>query len=312
MKTTLGISGCAGYIGSYAIGYFLNQGYKVRGLDNLFKGHADALFAYISNPNFEFIKGDVTNYNDCEKLINGCDYILHGASLVGMPICKQWPHLAKLVNVGGTENMIRARNKINENIKFFGCFTGSQYGIIEGICTEDSPQNTDTVYGLTKKEAEEIVIREKNTIGYRFATCFGISNSMRVNLLVNDFVNQAVNNKCIPIFEPDARRTFIHISDFVKSIEFAFLNMDRMKYKIYNAGDDALNWTKRELGEYISKKTGCITFYGNFGKDDDKRDYSCSYKRLNNEGFKCQTSMEDGIDALIKGAKLISMRNPYS
>lgn len=308
----IALSGCAGYIGSYAIKYFLDKGYKVRGMDNFFKnGHADTLFQYIGHPNFEFITGDITNYKDCQKLIDGCDGVLNAAALVGLPICKKWPNIAEQVNVGGSENMIKARNHYNENIPFIGFFTGSQYGIVEGICTEESPQNTDTVYGLTKKRGEEIIIAEKNTISLRFATCYGLSPSMRVNLLVNDFVNQAVNGKCITIFQADARRTFVHISDLVASVEFFLLKQKEVKYKIYNVGDDSLNLTKRDVAEFLKKKTNCVLFYGDFGIDEDKRDYAVSYKRLNEENFKCKSTLEDGINELIKAAPILSMRNPY-
>lgn len=309
---TIAISGCAGYIGTYAVRYFLSKGYSVKGLDNLSNhGHGDNLFAYINNPNFEFKIGNINNYQDCLWLINGTDYIIHAAALVGMPCCKKNPWLAKLTNVDGTKNMILARNEISKHIPFIGCFTGSQYGVVEGICTEESPQNTDTVYGLTKKEAESIILEYENTISLRHATCFGLSPSMRVNLLINDFVNQAINNKSISIFEADARRTFIHISDFIRVLEFSMLNIHNMKYNIYNTGDSRLQKTKREIAELIKLKTGCTIFYGDFGKDDDKRDYACSFNRLNNEGFSCETTIEQGIDELIKAAPLIQLRNPY-
>src|SRR5688500_14576110 len=64
----IAISGCGGFIGSYLIRDLLLNGYQVRGMDNFYKGHCDALFQYITDPNFEFIYGSVTNPKDCQKL----------------------------------------------------------------------------------------------------------------------------------------------------------------------------------------------------------------------------------------------------
>jgi nucleoside-diphosphate-sugar epimerase len=305
---TIAISGCGGFIGSYAIRYFLANGYKVRGLDNFFKGHVDSLLSYIGNPNFEFISGDVTKLKDCEKLCDGVDYIIHLAALVGFPICSRWPDLAKAVNVNGTANMLKARN---EKTPFIFASTGSVYGKVEGICTEESPCNTTTVYGETKLQAETMVANEQNTVSYRMATAFGLSPCMRVQLLVNDFCHRAIHDKVINIFEADARRTFIHISDFIRALEFGFRNVNSLKHKIYNCGDNDLNWTKRELAEYIQERTKCHLFYVEFAKDLDCRDYEVSYQKLNNEGFFCKSGMKEGIDELLKAAPLLRVGNRY-
>lgn len=302
----IAISGCGGYIGSYAIRYFINKGYQVRGMDNFFKGHCDSLFNVIDNPNFEFFRGDVTNLNDCKRLVKDADYIIHLASLVGFPICSSYPDLAYSVNVNGTKNILEARYASQ---KLFFASTGSVYGKLEEVCTEDSPCNTNTVYGKTKLEAENLITSQPNTVSFRFATCAGLSPCMRVELLVHDFIYNALTSKSIVVFEPDARRTFIHISDFVKSIEFALKN--EMEYKVYNAGSDTMNWSKRKLAEYIKEKTGCHLFYGETGKDLDQRDYEVSYARLNNQGFVAEKSMEFVVEEIIKATPLIRIGNRY-
>lgn len=306
--TTLAISGCGGYIGNVAIRYFLNRGYKVKGMDNFFKGHVDALFGIIDNPNFEFMYGDVTNKNDCKKLIDGSTHVIHLAALVGFPICARMKDTARAVNVGGTENMLKARKS---NQPFIYASTGSVYGVVEGICTEESPINTNTVYGITKYDAEQMVASEQNTVSYRMATAFGLSPCMRVQLLVNDFCHQAIHNKTFTVFEPDSRRTFIHCTDFVRALEFGLLHSEVMQNKIFNCGDNKLNWTKRQLATYISEKTGAHLFFGEFNKDADCRDYEVDYSKLNNLGFYTQVTMEQGINELLKAAPLLRVGNRY-
>lgn len=306
---TIAISGCAGFVGNVLIRHFLDLGYNVIGMDNCFKGNYDSLLSVINHPKFTFFNGDVTIKDDCKRLVEKADYVAHLGSLVGFPICKKHPTLAKLVNVDGTANMVRAA----DGRPFVFTSTGSVYGAVKDICTEESPLNTNTIYGITKKDAELIVKAERNTVIFRYSTAFGASANMRVNLLVNDFVNRALTENCLVVFEADFRRTFIHLQDFVRSIEFAFLRYpDMQEQKVFNCGDEKLNWTKRQLAEYVSQKTGCHVFYGETGKDLDVRDYACSFKKLNDLGFYCKVSMEQGIDELLKTIPLLQMRNPYS
>jgi len=309
---TIAISGCGGFIGNVLVRHLLDNGYPVRGMDNFDKGHCDALLGVIDRSNFEFFEGDVCNPKDCEHLVKDCSGVVNLAALVGFPRCLKRPELAHLVNVNGVANMVAARNNFTNLAPFIQTSTGSVYGaVIDDICTEETPCNTNTVYGITKLKAEEILRKERNVIIYRYATAFGVSPSMRVNLLVNDFVNRALTDRSLTIFEADFKRTFIHILDFARTIGFALKNYDKMTDVIYNAGDEKLNWSKRDVAEYIKGKTGCHITYADIGKDLDVRNYTVSYKRLNKLGFYCHINMEKGIDELIKAGRLLRSRNPY-
>ena len=156
-------------------------------------------------------------------------------------------------------------------------------------------------------------IRDRdNAVSFRFATGFGVSPSMRVNLLVNDFVYQAVTNNMLTIFQADFRRTFIHVRDMAKAFTMGFENMGKWKHKVYNAGANRLNWTKRELAEYVKEHTGCFVHYEEIGKDADQRDYEVSYDKLESEGFSCDVDMKTGIQELIKVTPILQIRHQYS
>ena len=85
-----------------------------------------------------------------------------------------------------------------------------------------------------------------------------------------------------------------------------------MKHNVYNVGDNNLNWTKAELAEYIGEKTGAIVHYAEIGEDSDQRDYEVDYSKINDEGFQCSVSMEQGIEQLIKVTPLLQIRHQYS
>ena len=308
MKKIL-VTGGGGYVGNVLCRLLLYEGYEVRCMDNFHKGQCDALIALASSPNFEFMYGDITNVTDVKKATQEIDGIVHLAAIVGFPACVKQPSLATAVNVDGTYNLLEHRNS---NTPLVFASTGSVYGKVEGVCTEESPLNSLSLYGDTKKTAEMAVKSELNTVCYRFATGFGVSPCMRVNLLVNDLTHQAVTNRCLTIFQADFRRTFIHVRDMAESFLFALRNYDQMQdQKDYNVGADNLNWTKRELAEFISEKTGAFVSYAETGEDLDQRDYTVDYSKIEEAGFYCQTSMEEGILELINVVPLLQIRHQY-
>lgn len=302
------VSGGGGYVGNVLCRALLDRGYNVRCVDNFHKGNCDALIPLVTRPGFEFMYGDVSNPEHVKKMWWEVDACIHLAAIVGFPACSAQPGLSEIVNIGGTEELLRERH----GRPFVFASTGSVYGKVDGICTEDSPLNTLSLYGITKKAAEDMVTHHgDNTVAFRFATGFGVSPNMRVNLLVNDLVYQAVTQKCLNIFEAHARRTFISVYDMSRCFIFGLENIGKLKHKVYNAGANNLNWTKRELALYISEKTGAVVSFNETGTDLDQRDYEVSYDRLKDEGFECVKTMEQGIDELVKVSQIMRIRHQY-
>ena len=60
-----------------------------------------------------------------------------------------------------------------------------------------------------------------NAVIFRPATAFGVSNRLRNDLLVNDFVNQAVNVGELVLFEGHFKRTFLSINDLVRGNDYS-------------------------------------------------------------------------------------------
>lgn len=308
---TIGVTGCGGYVGNVLVRYLLSKSYKVVGMDNFHKGQCDALFSVIDNPDFEFIYGDVTKQGDCDKLAKQVDGIIHLAAIVGFPACAKQPALSKAVNVDGTINMVNARNKVSSSIPFVFASTGSVYGKITETCHENVTPNPQSQYGIDKLAAENYVSSNPNTLSLRFATGFGISPCMRVNLLVNDLTYQAVYNNCFTLFEAEAKRTFIHVYDMARSFTWALENTGKHSMNVFNCGDVTLNWSKRELAEYIKLKTGCLVTYADIGKDADARDYEVDYTAINKAGFRCEKNMETGINELLKVMPILRIKHQY-
>lgn len=306
----IAVTGAAGYVGNIVCKDLLDKGYQVKAIDNFYKGHADALLQLVTHKDFEFVHCDVSDKDKLKKALSDVDGIIHLAAVVGFPACAAQPAIARSTNVEGTRNIVECRPT---SIPIVNASTGSVYGSIEGICKEESPLNTNTIYGLTKLEAEKILLDKDNTVSLRFATGFGVGPCMRVNLLVNDLVYQAINNGFLGIFEGKANRTFIHVRDMSRAFILCLEKLlgEGLKHKIYNVGDNRMNISKLDLAGMIADKTGASLFTDEFNKDPDCRDYIVDYSKINSEGFNCTISIEQGVEELIKATPLLRVRNPY-
>ena len=291
------ITGGAGYIGSKLATKLLSLNYKVTIIDKLkfSKKSLNHLFIY---KNFNFIKGDVRNKKLMKKLIKDNDYIIPLAALVGAPLCEKYKNEAISVNLESIKFLVKNLNKKNRVIYLT---TNSGYGIGKKnkFCDEKSPLNPISLYGKTKVQAEKIIMRKKNAIGFRLATVFGCSYRMRTDLLVNNFVFRALKEKKLDLFEPHFRRNYIHIDDVVDGIIYSIVNFNKLKSNIYNLGLSSANLTKLMLAKKIKTqiKSLKISIIKN-QKDPDQRDYYVSNKKIEKRGFKAKINLEKGIKEL--------------
>mgnify|MGYP001615890137 CR=1 FL=1 len=292
------VSGGAGFVGSVLVPMLLEDGYEVRVLDNLTFG-ASSLMTSFSDPDFELMVGDIRDENKVREALEGVDAVIHLAAIVGYPACKADPWLAEEVNYKATVKLNELRG---DKLMVFASTT-SNYGKVEGICTEETPLNPLSVYGQTKTRAEE-AIRGKNVIILRFATAFGLSPRLRNDLLINNLTQLAVKNKCLLLYEPKNKRTFIHVKDMAESFIF-MLQHPENGGEIFNVGDEKNNLTKEEIIHLLEKKVDFVWNIAEGWKDEDMRDYEISYQKIKNLGYQAQIGIEEGIDEMIKGYKVL-------
>jgi len=302
------VTGGAGYVGTTLVPQLLDKGYEVTVFDNLMFG-GDYILPFFRYKNFRFIEGDVRDEDALWNAAKSADVIIHLAAIVGFPACRKEPDLAKTVNVDGTRNLIKVTSK-NQLIIYAS--TGSNYGALEEVCTEESPLNPLSLYGQTKTLAEKMLMDERTTIGYRFATAFGVSPRMRLDLLINDFTYKAITQGYLVVYEAHFMRTFIHVHDMGRAFILGIENQDKMKNNIYNVGSEKMNYSKKDICELIKEKTGLYVHYADIGEDADKRNYVVSYKKINSLGYDTTVSVEDGIDELAKALRAIKFKTPYS
>lgn len=157
-----------------------------------------------------------------------------------------------------------------------------------------------------------MLLEERNTIGYRFATAFGISNRMRLDLLINDFAYKAITQGYIVVYESHFIRTFIHVHDMGRAFLFGIEKEDVMKKNIYNVGSEKMNMSKKDVCDLIKARTGAYIHYADIGEDLDKRNYTVSYRKINELGYDTTITVRQGIDELVSALKVIKFRTPYT
>lgn len=302
------VTGGAGYIGTALTQLLLQKGYHVRVFDSLRFG-GSGLIPFFAEENFEFIKGDVRNKNDVRKSIENIDAVIHLAAIVGFPACRRDPEASYDITVLGTKNLVTV---VKGKIPILFASTSSIYGkISDKICSEKTKINPLSEYGTHKALAEKIIKKNKDFVIYRFATAFGVSPRMRLDLMPNDFVYRAVKEKSLIVYERKFMRTFIHVRDMAYSFLFALENYKKMKGEIYNVGDNKMNVSKEDVCLLIKKKVDYYLHFAEISKDVEQRDYELVYDKLTKLGFHARISMEEGIDELIKVSEVLEMQDPY-
>ncbi len=302
------VTGGAGFIGAVLIPRLLEAGHRVHAIDNLMFG-GQALLPLFINPRFSFAEVDVTDREKLAPELEGADVIVHLAALVGYPLCKKLPERATVVNVGGAQNVL---DLAPPSARLVYASTGSNYGEVEGICTEDSPLNPLSLYGRTKTRAEEMFLTRDNTVSLRFATAFGISPRLRLDLMINDFTWQALHQRYLVVYEKHFRRTFIHVIDIARAIMYVMDPSVCGGHKVFNVGHDSLNYTKEDIVNLIREQVDFLVHFAEIGTDADKRDYMVDYSRIRDAGFETIIGIDAGLSELVHGLKLMRLKNPYS
>ena len=301
------VTGAAGYIGSILVPILLRKGHEVIAIDN-FMYHQTSLLDCCHDKNLTIIRGDARDKDLVSVQLKKVDVIFPLACLTGAPICSKDPIGARTTNFDAVKMILDLRGK-NQMMIF--PTTNSGYGIGEkGVhCTEETPLSPISLYGKLKVEMEQLILDSGNCVTLRFATIFGISPRMRLDLLVNDFTYRAVNDQFLVLFEAHFKRNYLHVRDAAKAFIHCLENFDDMKNEAYNVGLSDANLSKWELCEEIKKQVPDFYFVeAPVGEDPDKRDYIVSNAKIEATGFKPDFSLQDGVSELIKGYQVLRNR----
>jgi nucleoside-diphosphate-sugar epimerase len=168
------------------------------------------------------------------------------------------------------------------------------------------------LYAETKIAAEQFLLAQGTApvapIVFRFATLFGISPRTRFDLIINQFVLEAMTKRELIIYQRGYSRSFVHVRDVVRGICLGLeAPLDRVAGQVFNLGGDNGNYTKEQIVELVRQHVpGTVVIHKDLSFGGDMRDISVSFKKIfDTLGFSPQVSVEEGIievrDALHSG-----------
>ncbi|MFE6821745.1 NAD-dependent epimerase/dehydratase family protein [Streptomyces sp. NPDC057690] len=300
------VTGGAGYLGSTLVPVLLGRGHRVLVLDSLMFG-LKGLLPALAHPHLELLRADVRDESVVRDAVSGADAIVNLAAIVGYPACLRFPSEAEAVNVGTVRYIASC---VSPGQILVQASTGSIYGRVSGPCTEETPTSPRTHYAKTKAAAEKIILGAGG-VSLRFATLFGVSPRMRLDLLVNNLAFQAVHAGSVTIFQPAAVRTFLHVSDAAQAVIMAIDRFEVMSGRVCNIGDDNLNRTKLEIAEEIRRQQDFRLHIDDSRTDPDERDYRVSYDYARELGLTAKVTLAQGVGEVLKAAPFLQGPGRY-
>jgi UDP-N-acetylglucosamine 4-epimerase len=303
------VTGAAGFIGSNLVEAILELGYQVRGLDNFSTGKRENVREFMDYPNYEFIEGDILDFDTCMNVCEGVDYVLHQAAWGSVPRSIEMPLLYEEINIKGTLNMMEAARQ-NGVKKFVYASSSSVYGDEPNLPKKEGREgNVLSPYALTKKVDEEYgklysKLYGLDTYGLRYFNVFGRRQNPNgaYAAVIPKFIKQLLNGEQ-PTINGDGSqsRDFTYIENVIEANLKACKASSQAAGQAYNiayGGREYLIDIYNELCKALGKDINPI--YGPGRAGDIKHSNADISKAKEMLGYDPEWSFERGIRAEIE------------
>jgi len=255
-KKSILVTGCAGFIGSNFVPYFLDKykDYFIVNLDLLtYAGNLDNLKEVEDNPNYKFIKGNICNRELVEHIFDEYDIkgVIHFAAESHVDNSIKNPGVFVETNVNGTFTLIDTAYKKwmqkpfvykdeYKDCRFHHISTDEVYGTLgeSGLFREDTPYAPNSPYSASKASSDMIVRSYCETYGLN-AVITNCSNNygpkQHDEKLIPTIIRKALAGENIPIYGDGKNiRDWLYVLDHCKGIDLVFHK--GKKANVYNIG----------------------------------------------------------------------------
>ena len=307
------VTGGAGYVGSELIPALIAEGHKVTVLDLYLYG--EVFEELKGNSNLREVKGDLRDIKVVKDALTGCDCVIHLACISNDPSYDLDPALGKSINHDAFLPLVRASKEAGVK-RFIYASSSSVYGVKdepevhEGLSLEPL-----TDYSKFKALCEQELLAERapgfTVCTIRPSTVCGYGRRQRLDVVVNIFTNQAVNNGKIRVTGGPQKRPNIHILDMVRVYQHLLQQEDAaIDGKIWNAGDT--NYPISQLAEIVRKVVGEHVEIETV-PTNDPRSYQVSGRKIREEiGFELKYTIEDAVRGLADAMKSGKLKDPLN
>jgi len=302
------VTGGAGFIGSHIVDRLLDEGFKVRVLDNLSTGEKKNLAQHQNNKSFQFIEGDIRNFDLVKNTVKGVDAVFHEAALVSVTRSVEDPILSNEVNITGTVNLLKAC--VDAHVKrFVYASSCAVYGDTETLPNhENLAPKPLSPYAVEKLAAEKYAkvfhnVYGLETVSLRYFNVYGPRQKYGpYSGVISIFINRLLENKP-PIICGDGEQTrdFINVKDVVEANMLA-LSKRKAVGEVFNISTGEAT-TINKLTETIQKimgKTSLKPVHAEPRPGDIKHSYGDITKARRNLEYEPKVQLEKGLSELVK------------
>tara|TARA_B100000963_G_C22608341_1_gene663683 strand:+ start:366 stop:1349 length:984 start_codon:yes stop_codon:yes gene_type:complete len=310
------VTGGAGFIGSNLCETLIEKGNKVICLDNLSTGKRQNIEKLLKKTSFNFIEGDIRNFEDCLNSTKGVDYVLHQAALGSVPRSIKDPITTNNVNVSGFLNILLASKK-NRVKRFVYAASSSTYGDSEVLPkVEEVIGKPLSPYAITKyvNELYADVFSKMygiETIGLRYFNVFGRKQDPKgaYAAVIPKFVSQLMSGES-PVINGDGHisRDFTYIDNVIQanllSLQTTNKNAINSVYNVAygerNTLNDLITYLKKYLSEFDSSISNIEVIYGPQRIGDVIHSHASIVKAQKNLNYNPKFSLQKGLKQAVK------------
>lgn len=248
------ITGGAGFIGKHLCQKLLEEGYKVKCLDNFYRFDKEKVSGLLKEENFELIEADIRNREDIEPHFQDVDHVVHLAAQSDVAGSLENKDYSFETNVEGTWNVLRCAEENNID-RFIFASSREVYGDTEGKVSEDQELDPKNFYGASKASGEMYLDQfeeysDLETYALRLANVYGPGDKNRV---IPIFLEKAQKNETLELYGGDQVLDFVWIEDVVEA--FTQIIEEGAEHRKINIGSGE-GTSVRELAHLIKEITG--------------------------------------------------------
>ncbi|MDP8909086.1 MAG: SDR family oxidoreductase [Chloroflexota bacterium] len=300
------VTGGGGFIGSHLVQRLVQDGHRVRVVDNFTTGHRRNLQPVLDD--IELVEGDLQSYERAHAAVRGCEVVLHQAAMPSVPRSIQDPLTSNASNVIGTLNVLLAARDSGVSRVVYAS-SSSVYGATPGLPKDESlPALPISPYAVAKLASEGYCrsfteVYGLETVALRYFNVFGPRQDplSQYSAVIPNFITAALHGESPVIFgDGEQSRDFTYVDNVVEANVLAMAAPD-VAGRVYNIalGDRiSLNELVASIGEVLGRS---LEARHEAARPGDVRHSMADTTRAREElGFRVVVDFKDGLGRTVE------------